>query len=345
MNILITGHRGYIGSVLTEKLKHEFTVKGIDAGYFDDCYLDKNFKIDSKINNITKDIRNLELDDFKNVDCVIHLAALSNDPLGELSPGVTKEINYNAAVNLAKLSKEALVKKFVFISSQSMYGISTEDIELDEENSKKNPVTEYAKTKWKAEQEIKLLSNNKFCVVSLRPSTIFGASPNFRSDIVLNNMLSCAFTTGKIEVKSDGSPWRPVLHILDLVSAIEASIKAPNELINQKSYNIGVLNGNYQIKNIAEAVKNKTSCNLKYTNEHLVDPRSYKVSFKKILQELKDYYKPKYNIYNGLDDILRYFKQINLTEEDFRGFKTNRMECIKKKIIEGKLDSKLKFTK
>ena len=174
------------------------------------------YDVDNNFPQIKKDIRDINEDDLKNINTIIHLSALSNDPLGEFNSKITKEINYEATINLANLAKKNEVKRFIYISSQSMYGISNSTSELDEYDSEKNPVTEYAKTKWQAEIELNKLNDRNFSVVSLRPSTVFGMSPRLRCDIVFNNLVASAYTSGNIEIKSDGSPWRPVIHVRDV---------------------------------------------------------------------------------------------------------------------------------
>lgn len=328
--ILVTGNLGYIGTVLTEELKNKFFVVGYDSGFFKDCNL---IDVEPLQNQINKDIRDISINDLDGIDFVIHLAALSNDPLGELSPNLTKDINYLSTKKIATLSKQAGVKKFIYVSSQSMYGIADTNTEVDEVKSKKNPVTEYAKTKWDAEIFLKSLNDNNFTVVSFRPSTVFGVSPRLRSDIVFNNFVACAYTTNKIEIKSDGSPWRPVVHVKDVVSALVAGINAPKEIISGKSYNVGIKNGNFTVKELADAVqKILPKCEITYTQEHLVDPRSYKVSFKRIFNELSDYYKPSWNLEKGGLELVEFFKKINFTELQFRGSKTNRIANIKEKL-------------
>ncbi|MBT3922710.1 MAG: SDR family oxidoreductase, partial [Nitrospina sp.] len=204
MKILVTGDRGYIGSVLTQMLEEKsHEVVGYDIDYYQgtDLYPTKR-----AYKQITKDLRHISPGDVEDMDAVIHLAGLSNDPLGELNPTLTEDINYQAAIKLAELAKETGVKRFIYSSSQSMYGISQSDGELDEDDSEKKPLTAYAKTKWKAELKLKEMGDGKFVVSCFRPSTVFGASPRLRCDIVFNNLVACAYTTGKIEIKSDGTP-------------------------------------------------------------------------------------------------------------------------------------------
>ena len=324
MRILVTGDRGYIGSVLVPMLSEKgYEVVGFDSGYFSDNLLEK---FDEDYQKITKDIRDIEIEDLDGVDGIIHLAGLSNDPLGEFSPMLTEDINYNGTMNLAMKAREVGVSRFVYASSQSMYGVSSSISELDEDDSKKNPVTAYAIAKWKAEQQLHSMSTNNFVVTSLRPSTVFGASPRLRCDIVFNNLVACAYTTGKIEIMSDGSPWRPVVHIKDVCSAFLSGIEAPSDIVSGRAFNVGIPNGNFTVKDIAEAAQRSVpGSELVFTGEH-TDPRTYRVSFDRILNELKDYYKPQWTLDMGGKELVELFDRINLKEDIFRGRDTNRIK-------------------
>jgi nucleoside-diphosphate-sugar epimerase len=342
MTVLVTGSNGYIGSILTDELlKKNYDVKGYDVNYFYDCNL---IKIENNLtNHIKKDIRNIEDDDLKGIDAVIHLAGLANDPLGDFDPKLTEEINYQSTLKLAELCKKQKVKRFIYASSQSMYGVSDNNEELEEENSKKNPVTAYAKTKWEAEKKIKILNDHDFTVVMFRPSTVFGASPRLRCDIVYNSLIASAFTTGKIEILSDGSPWRPVIHIKDLCNALISGLEAPKNLVSGQSFNVGIENGNYTVRELAEVAQRVVpGSKLVFLNQHN-DPRTYKVSFKKILNTLKDYFKPKWNLESGGNELVQYFKDINFTENDFRNEKVNRLKKLEKLIKEKKINNRLEW--
>ena len=324
MKILVTGSQGYIGTVLCQILKEKkYNVVGYDVGYYKDNVLIPHYE---EIFTISKDIRDVVEQDLEGFDVVIHLAALSNDPLGEFSPRLTREINLDATLNLAKIAKKARVSRFIFSSSQSMYGISKNDNELDEINSEKKPVTEYAKTKWEAELAINKLSCKNFSVTCLRPSTVFGASNRLRCDIVFNNLVACAFTTGKIEIKSDGSPWRPVVHVKDVCSAFISIIEAPLKYVQGKAFNVGIKNGNYTVRDLAIAAQKVVKgSELVFTNEHN-DPRTYKVSFNRIFDSLSDYYKPSWDLIKGGQELVSLFKKIKFEEKDFRSKKTIRLK-------------------
>lgn len=341
MKILVTGNQGYIGSVLTDILIQKgYKVVGLDTNYYP--LLSPLSETSVKIKQINKDIRKISKNDLKGIDYVIHLAALSNDPVGELNPLLTKNINYKATIKLAKLAKQSGVKRFIYSSSQSMYGISNIHGELDEDNSSKNPLTEYARTKWMAECELKKLSSDDFIPVFFRPSTVFGASPKLRCDIVFNNLVACAYTTGKIEIKSDGTPWRPVVHVKDVCSAYIAGLEAPKTLVANQAFNVGIKNGNYTVRDLAEAAQRAVSgSTLTFTGEHGKDSRTYKVSFRKILSNLKDYYKPEWNLEKGGKELVDFFRKIKFSEEDFRGRKCIRLSQLQYLKEEGKLDNNL----
>jgi nucleoside-diphosphate-sugar epimerase len=339
----MTGNKGYIGCVLTRLLlERGYTVTGFDTDYYRG-FEDANS--DLKIPQITKDIRNITKADLKGCDAVIHLAALSNDPLGELNQRLTYDINYTATIRLATLAKDGGIKRFVYSSSQSMYGIASIDEELDEDASEKNPLTMYAKTKWDAEQGLKKLGDDDFTVVCFRPSTVFGVSPRLRCDIVYNNFVASAYTTGRIEVKSDGSPWRPVIHVQDVSNAFIAGLKAPEKLLLNESFNVGIQDGNYTVKQLAEAAQQVVQgSSIVYTGEHGSDSRTYRVSFAKILSVLKDYYKPEWDLLRGGRELVSFFDEIHFTEEMFRGRQCNRTQQLKYLMNSKKVDEKMYWT-
>ena len=342
MKILVTGNKGYIGAVLVEMLvQRSYEVIGYDTDYYKNCNLTE---YTCRAKQITKDIRDVSIEDLEGIDAVIHLAGLSNDPLGELAPELTDIINYKAAVKLANLAKKVSVKRFVYASSQSMYGISDTDSELDEDDSEKNPITSYARAKWLVENELKKLGNNSFVTVCMRPSTVFGVSPRLRCDIVFNNLVACAYTTGKIEIKSDGTPWRPVVHVRDVSNAFIAALEAPANLVAGESFNVGIPNGNYSVRDLAEAAQRAVpGSSLVFTGEHGNDSRTYRVSFTKILKTLKDYFKPEWDLERGGRELVEFFRKIDFTEEKFRGRYTNRLKEINHLIAERKIDDNLRW--
>jgi len=266
MKLMVTGDQGYIGAVLMPLLRSKgYEVTGYDAGYFTENTLQQ---LEEDYAKIKKDIRDIDKNDLKGIDGIIHLAGLSNDPLGDFSPRLTEDINFDGTMRLAELAKDCGVSRFVYASSQSMYGISSSNGELDEDTSVKNPITAYAIAKWRAEQHLHLMSTDDFVITSFRPSTVFGASPRLRCDIVFNNLVACAYTTGRIEIKSDGTPWRPTVHIRDVCSAFIAGIEAPSHLVAGRAFNVGVLNGNFTVRDIAEAAQRAVpGCDLVFTGE------------------------------------------------------------------------------
>jgi len=320
------------------ELGHE--VVGLDSGYFQECLLDR---APDGFVQIKKDIRDVNAQNLKGVNAIIHLAGLSNDPLGELAPGLTEEINCEGTIRLAELAKQVGVERFIYSSSQSMYGVSDTEDELDEDLSNKNPVTAYARTKWIAELRINELRSTTFTVCSFRPSTVFGVSPRLRCDIVFNNLVACAYTTNKIEIKSDGTPWRPVVHVKDVCAAFLAGISAPRELVNGRSYNVGIPNGNFTVRQLAEAAQRAVpSSTLMFTGEHGNDSRTYRVSFNRILTELRGHFVPAWDLDKGGRELVDFFDKIKFTEDDFRGWKTTRLMQLKRLREAGQLDDKLR---
>jgi nucleoside-diphosphate-sugar epimerase len=344
MKILVTGNEGYIGSVLVPTLQsigHE--VVGYDIGYYNDCLL---YDETTKIRQIRKDIRDVSIEDVEGIDAIIHLAALSNDPLGELSPGLTEEINLMGTLKIAELAKKAGVKRFIYSSSQSMYGISKVDAELDEDNSEKNPITSYARTKWEAELALNKMQSPEFVVVSFRPSTVFGASPRLRCDIVFNNLVACAYTTGKIEIKSDGTPCRPVVHVKDVCAAYIAGLTAPAKLVAGRSFNVGIPDGNFTVRQLAEAAQRSVpGSELTFTGEHGSDARTYRVSFNRILTELSDYFKPEWDLDKGGKELVELFNKTSFTEQDFRGRKTTRLAQLSYLQDTGAVNAQMRVSK
>ena len=340
MNILVTGSLGYVGTQATYNLELKgYSVVGIDSGYFKACNL---VPISKEVPTVLKDIRDLEISDFKNIDAVIHLAALSNDPIGELDENLTYEINYKAAVRTAELAKAASVKRFVFVSTQSIYGIAQSDSELDEDSSIKNPQTAYAKSKLNAEIEILNMSDSKFTATSLRPSTVFGWGVRLRSDIVFNNLILNGLVHKKIDIHSDGTPWRPIVHVSDLCEAIEICLRILPEVISGESFNIGVAGGNFTVKQLATVAQSALNgIPIKFNTENISDPRSYKVSFTKAEKLLN--FRAKILLESGGSELISQSRKLIEQELDLLGRKTNRLAQMKFLINEGSLDETLRF--
>lgn len=341
--ILVTGDKGYVGSVLTTVLgERGYAVTGLDIGYYADCALEP---APDGYRSLRRDVRDVTVDDLAGIDAVIHLAGLSNDPLGELAPGLTEEINLGGTLRLARLAQQAGISRFVYASSQSMYGIANTDHELDEDDSEKNAITAYARTKWEAEVALKTMTTSDFTVVCFRPSTVFGASPRLRCDIVYNSLVACAFTTGRIEIKSDGTPWRPVVHIRDVCAAFIAGLEAPASLVSGRSYNVGIPNGNFSVRDLAEAAGRVVpGSTITYTGEHGSDARTYRVGFTRILTELKDWYRPEWDLDRGGAELVEQFTRIGFTEAQFRGRDTIRLAQLKHLVAGDRLDSTLRWS-
>jgi nucleoside-diphosphate-sugar epimerase len=338
--IMVTGNLGYIGSTMAPVLiESGYDVAGYDVGYYEDCYL-----IEAKQalkRQIKKDVRDVTPEDLEGVDCVIHLAGLSNDPLGEFHPSLTEDINFKATVRFAECAKKAGVKRFLYASSQSVYGVSDTSKDVDE-NGATNPITAYAKSKWRSECELKKLCSDDFVITYLRPATAYGASPNLRMDIVFNGFMGNVWTKRPIEIKSDGTPWRPMSHIRDITAAFMACIEAPADLIRNQVFNVGTADNNYTVRQLAEAAQSRDpSAKLTFTGEH-TDPRSYRVTSAKILAILKDYYKPQWDIEKGAVDLMDFFKKVNFDIETFEGCKCVRLKALKKRIADGTLDDNLR---
>jgi nucleoside-diphosphate-sugar epimerase len=283
MKVLVTGHKGYIGTILTPMLitrGHE--VIGLDSDLYRHCTFGDD---PPAVTEIKKDIRDIELADMSGLDSVIHLAGLSNDPLGDLDPDLTYEINHKASVRLAQLAKKADVKRFVFSSSCSTYGAAGED--MINEEAPFNPVTPYGRSKVMAEKDLAGLADADFSPVYLRSATAYGLSPRLRFDLVLNNLVAWAYTTGRIHLKSDGTPWRPIVHIEDISRAFTAVLEAPRDVIHNQAFNVGSNDQNYQIIDIAKSLKNlMPAYEIEFAEGARPDTRCYRVDFSRIAAKL-----------------------------------------------------------
>ncbi|MDY6899393.1 MAG: SDR family oxidoreductase [Cyanobacteriota bacterium] len=318
MKILVTGTEGYLGCLLAPLLiekGHE--VIGVDTGYYKVGWLYNGTETTAK--TLNKDIRHISLEDLQGVEAIVHMAELSNDPTGQLSPTITYDINHAGSVRLAKLAKQAGVRRFVYMSSCSVYGVATEgDVT---EKSPVNPQTAYAECKTMVERDVQPLASDDFSPTFMRNATAFGASPRMRFDIVLNNLAGLAWTTKEIKMTSDGTPWRPLVHALDISKAIICALEAPRDIVHNQIFNVGDTANNYRVKEIAEFVAEAfPGCKLSF-GDNASDNRSYRVSFEKINTVLPGF-KCDWDARLGAKQLAEIFNQIDMTEEIFfsRGF-------------------------
>lgn len=321
MNILVTGTDGYIGSVLVSVLNSAgHCVTGFDTGYYKDGWLYSRPKLTSESpRTIVKDLRLVDATDFEGIDAIVHMAELSNDPLGENKPEITNEINHLGSLRLAEVAKEAGIERFVYTSSCSVYGVS--DAEFVDEESPTNPQTAYARCKVNVERDVAALGDSGFSPVFLRNATAYGASPRMRFDIVLNNLMGLAWTTGKIAMTSDGSPWRPLVHVEDICGAILCALEAPSETIAGEIFNVGSTAENYRIREVAEIVAETVpGCELVFGPSG-GDNRSYRVNFDKIKERLPGF-ESRWTLQEGARELKSVFEQIDFDAErfEFRAF-------------------------
>jgi nucleoside-diphosphate-sugar epimerase len=340
MRILLTGDKGYIGAVMVPMLIAEgHSVTGLDSDLFEHSAFSPLL---ADIPSRKKDLRDLQVSDLEGFDAVIHLAGLSNDPLGDLNPALTYDINHLASVQLAKLAKEAGVKRFLFSSSCSTYGAASSEDLLDE-NAKFNPVTPYGRSKVLVEQDVVKLASANFCPTFLRNATAYGVSPRLRFDLVLNNLVAWAYASGRIYMKSDGTPWRPIVHIADISRAFITVLKAPMGLISGEAFNVGRSDENYQIRELAEIVNETVpACKIEYAKDGSPDTRCYRVDFSKINRVLPDF-KPQWTARKGAKELFDAVKQAGLQLEDFEGPRYKRISHIQELLSSGRLDANLRW--
>ncbi|HEX7145632.1 MAG TPA: SDR family oxidoreductase [Gaiellaceae bacterium] len=339
MKVLVTGHHGYIGSVAAPMLKEAgHDVTGLDTFLYEGCdLLDDTLDLPT----LRMDIRDVTSDVLEGYDGIVHLAALSNDPLGELDEDLTREINFRGTVELARKAKEAGVRRFVFASSCSMYGASGTD-ELMTEEAPLRPLSAYAESKVRAEEALSELADGEFAPTFMRNATAYGASPRVRLDVVLNNLSAWAFTTGKIMIMSDGTPWRPLVHVRDIAAAAAATLAAPIALVGNEAFNVGANDENYRVRDLAEIVRETfTGCEIEYAEGAGPDPRSYRVDFGKLTETLPDA-RPEWTARDGARELLDAFRAARLTSAGFDLY--TRLSRLKSLLARGALDDDLRWS-
>jgi len=340
MRILVPGDKGYIGTVMVPLLIQEgYTVTGLDSDWFEQSAFSE---LPVKVVSRKKDLRDLEPSELEGFDAVIHLAGLSNDPLGDLNPSLTYDINHAASVRLAKLAKKAGVSRFLFSSSCSTYGAASPE-ELLDEQAEFRPVTPYGRSKVLAEQDIAKLGDSNFSPTFLRNATAYGVSPRLRFDLVLNNLVAWALTTGRIYIKSDGTPWRPIVHIEDISRAFIAVLNAPREVIHCEAFNVGQTEENYQIRDLAEIVgETVPGCRIEYAQDGGPDTRCYRVEFSKIKRVLPEF-SPRWNAREGAKELYDALRVAGLRLEDFEGPRYKRIAHLQELLSSGRLRADLRW--
>ena len=339
MKVLVTGHQGYIGNVMVPMLLaagHDVT--GLDTGLYRGCGMHNH--TDDAVRTIDTDVRDVTADQLEGFDAVIHLAALSNDPLGDLDANLTYDINWHASVRLAKLAKQAGVTRFLFSSSCSLYGAGSDDFLTEE--AAFNPVTPYGESKIRTEEEVRRLADLNFSPTYLRNATAYGVSDHLRGDLVVNNLTGYAYLTGAALIKSDGKSWRPLVHIEDISRAFKAVLEAPRALIHNESFNVGQTSENYLIRDVADIVKEVVpNTTVTYSGDSNPDARNYRVNCDKIARTLPAF-QPQWTVRKGVEQLYEAYQAYGLNMDDFLGTRYQRIRTVRALLESGELDAGLR---
>jgi nucleoside-diphosphate-sugar epimerase len=328
MKVFVTGHRGYIGSHLVDVLKQEgHTVVGCDLGLYDGCAWEPVVRPDVEL---VKDTRKIEAADLDGCECVMHLAAISNDPMGAMNAALTLEVNRDASVRLARIAKQVGVPRFLFAGSCSVYG-KGEKLDLAEEDPQ-NPLTAYAQSKIETEEQVSKLADDGFSPAYLRNSTAYGHSPMLRVDLVVNNLLGSALAYGEIRIQSDGTPWRPLIHCRDIARAFVAFARAPRAAIHNRAVNVGANSENYQVRDVGNQVQRLIpTARIAYTGEVGADPRNYRVRFDLLSRLLPDF-ELQYSLATGMEELHRKMREHGFSLKDFEGDQFVRLRTLRKRM-------------
>jgi len=340
LRVLVTGHDGYIGTVLVPTFRaagHE--VVGLDSGLFSGCVFGRDGEAPAAL---SKDVRDVEPGDLAGFDAVVHLAAISNDPLGDLNPGCTFDINHRASIRLAECARQAGVSRFLYSSSCSVYGASSPDDVLTEEAAFR-PVTPYGESKVRVEEDLTKLADDSFSPTYLRNATAYGVSPRLRGDLVVNNLVGWAFATGSVYIKSDGTPWRPLVHIEDISRAFLAVLEAPRDAVHDQAFNVGRTQENYRIREVADMVEEVVEgSRVTYAPDGGPDKRCYRVDGSKIERALPAF-QPRWTVRDGIEELYRAYQVAGLVKEDLEGSRYLRIARILELIEARRLDSDLRW--
>jgi len=334
IRVCVTGCNGFLGSLLTpELMRRGYEVLGLDTRFYNDraLYLDGV----SAPKTIVRDLRLLQQKDLEGIDAIVHMAELSNDPLGELAPNITYEINHLGSVRLARLAKQAGIRRFIYMSSCSVYGVASDD--YVDEDSPVNPQTAYGECKVLVERDVSAMADDSFAPTFMRNATAYGASPSMRFDIVLNNLAGLAWTTKKIAMTSDGTPWRPLVHGLDIAQAILAVLEAPLDAVANETFNVGDTQHNYRVREIAQIVGEVfPGCEVTF-GPPSPDNRSYRVSFEKIRRHLPRF-KCRWDARKGAQQLLKVFRRVDMTDQDFQFRNFTRLKQLEYLLRTGQID-------